>query len=84
MSEGMPSDISNRKMVAGILGILLGGFGVHKFYLGMTTPGVIMLLITFFTCGIGSVIGLIEGIIYLTKSDQDFYQTYLVQKKEWF
>jgi hypothetical protein len=31
-----------------------------------------------------SVIGVVEGIIYLTKSDQDFYETYAVQKKEWF
>ncbi len=90
MEPGMPSqqDISGKKMAAGICGILLGSFGVHKFILGMTTPGVIMLLITVLTCGLGSVatsiIGIIEGVIYLTKSDQDFYQDYLVNKKEWF
>ena len=81
---GLPPDISNRKMVAGLLGILLGGFGVHKFYLGMTTPGIITLVLTFVTCGIGGIIGLIEGIIYLTKSDADFYQQYIVEKKQWF
>ena len=77
-------DIKNKKLVAGLLGILLGGFGVHKFYLGMTTAGIIQLVIGVFTCGIGGIIGLIEGIIYLTKSDQDFYQQYVVEKKQWF
>lgn len=80
----LPSDIANRKLIAGLLGILLGGLGVHKFYLGMTTAGVIQLVIGVVTCGVGSLIGLIEGIIYLTKSDADFYQTYLVEKKQWF
>jgi len=81
---GLPPDIANRKLVAGLLGILLGGFGVHKFYLGMTTPGIIQLVITLVTCGFGSIVGLIEGIIYLTKSDADFYQLYVVEKKQWF
>jgi TM2 domain-containing membrane protein YozV len=83
-----PQDISGKKIAAGICGILLGSFGVHKFILGMTTPGVIMLLITLLTCGIGSVatsiIGIVEGVIYLTKSDEDFYREYIVGKKEWF
>lgn len=82
MSEGLPADIGNKKMVAGILAILLGGFGIHKFYLGMTTPGIIMIVLA--CTGISSVIGLIEGVIYLTKSDQDFYQQYIVEKKGWF
>jgi TM2 domain-containing membrane protein YozV len=86
----MPSqqDVSSKKVAAGICAILLGSFGVHKFILGITTPGVIMLLITVLTCGIGaaatSIIGIIEGIIYLTKSDQEFYQEYMVNKKPWF
>jgi TM2 domain-containing membrane protein YozV len=86
----MPSqqDVSSKKVAAGICAILLGSFGVHKFSLGITTPGVIMLLISVLTCGIGaaatSIIGIIEGIIYLTKSDQEFYQEYMVNKKPWF
>lgn len=75
---------ASKKMAAGICGILLGGFGVHKFILGKTTPGIIQIVVTFVTCGAGSIVGLIEGIIYLTKSDQDFYQTYYVQGKDWF
>jgi TM2 domain-containing membrane protein YozV len=82
--SGLPPDISSKKLTAGLLGILLGGFGVHKFYLGMTTPGIITLVLTIVTCGIGGIIGLIEGIIYLTKSDADFYQQYIVEKKQWF
>lgn len=81
---GAPQDVSQKKLVAGLLGILLGGFGVHKFYLGMTTAGIIQLVIGVVTCGIGGIIGLIEGIIYLTKTDQDFYQQYIVEKKQWF
>ncbi len=86
MSEMIPSDVSSKKMVAGILGILLGGLGIHKFYLGITTPGVIMLLGTLLCIGawLMPIIGLIEGILYLTKSDQEFYQTYMVEKKGWF
>jgi TM2 domain-containing membrane protein YozV len=88
MSEMIPSDVSSKKMVAGILAILLGGLGIHKFYLGMTTPGLIMLLVTLLTAGFGSCImtpiGIIEGILYLIKSDQEFYQTYIVEKKGWF
>jgi TM2 domain-containing membrane protein YozV len=83
-----PQEISNKKLAAGLCGILLGGLGVHKFVLGMTTPGVIMLLVTVLTCGVGAaitgVIGMIEGIIYLTKTDAEFYQTYVVGKREWF
>ena len=84
----MPSeDVSGKKLAAGLCGIFLGSFGVHKFILGYTTEGVIMLLVTLCTC-IGSpvmfVIGLIEGIVYLTKTDAEFYQTYIVNDKGWF
>jgi len=79
---------SSQKIAAGICGILIGSFGIHKFVLGMTGPGLIMLLVTLLTCGVGGivmhVIGIIEGIIYLTKTDEQFYQTYMVEKKGWF
>ena len=74
---------SNR-VVCGICGILLGGLGVHKFILGLTGTGIIQILITVVTCGAGSVIGLIECIIYLTKTDEEFHQIYEVGKKAWF
>lgn len=75
---------AEKKLVAGLCGILVGGFGVHKFILGYTTEGIIQIAITFLTCGIGSVIGLVEGIIYLTKSDEEFVRTYIQNKKGWF
>jgi TM2 domain-containing membrane protein YozV len=86
----------NKKLLAGILGIVLGCLGVHKFILGYNKEGGIMLGITvvgiILSCvGVGvflvwimSLIGLIEGIIYLTKSDTEFYNTYQVGKKPWF
>lgn len=75
---------SDKKLIAGLLGILLGGFGVHKFYLGYTKAGIIQIIVTFLTCGIGSVIGLIEGILYLVKTDEEFEETYVRNVKEWF
>jgi TM2 domain-containing membrane protein YozV len=75
---------ADKKIVAGILGILVGGLGVHKFVLGYTTEGIIQIAITLVTCGVGSLIGLIEGIIYLTKTDEDFVRTYIQSKKGWF
>ena len=82
------SDSSSKKIAAGICGILLGALGVHKFILGYQTEGLIMLLVSILTCGFGAfpmgVIGLVEGIIYLTKSDEEFYSTYIAVKKGWF
>jgi TM2 domain-containing membrane protein YozV len=75
---------ADKKLAAGICGILLGGFGVHKFILGYTTEGIIQLVITLVTCGMGSIIGLVEGIIYLTKSDEEFVRTYIQNKRGWF
>jgi TM2 domain-containing membrane protein YozV len=75
---------ADKKVIAGILGIVAGGFGVHKFILGYTTEGILQIALTFLTCGIGSIIGLVEGIIYLTKSDEDFVRTYIQNKKGWF
>lgn len=79
---------SKDKIAAGLLGIFLGALGIHKFYLGYTKEGVIMLLVTLLTCGFGGaimeIIGLIEGILYLTKSDEEFQDTYVVNQKTWF
>ena len=72
---GMPpyQDVSTRsKVAAGVLGILLGAFGVHNFYLGFYGKAVAQLLITVLSCGILGVVsgvwGLIEGIMILTGS----------------
>jgi TM2 domain-containing membrane protein YozV len=60
------------RTTAGILAILLGGFGVHKFYLGKIGMGI--LYFVFAWTGVPSIIGIIEGIIYLTQTDQAFAQ----------
>ena len=78
------SNGENKKLLAGILGILFGSLGVHKFILGYNKEGIIQIVISFVTCGAGSIIGFIEGIIYLTKSDEEFYNTYQVGKRPWF
>ena len=88
MAESNLTEASNKKLAAGLLAIFLGFFGVHKFVLGYNTAGLIMLLVTVLTCGIAGfvmgVIGIIEGIIYLTKSPEEFDAIYLQNSKEWF
>jgi len=56
------------RTTAGILGILLGGFGVHRFYLGYTGIGIAQIAVTIVTCGIGAIWGFVEGILILTDS----------------
>ncbi len=80
------------KVTAGLLGIFLGSLGIHKFYLGYNNSGLIMLLVSIIGCifsfgivaGIMGIIGLIEGIIYLTKSDNAFDEEYVQNQKKWF
>jgi len=79
---------ADKKIAAGVCGILIGSLGVHKFVLGYTREGVIMLLVSLLTCGFGapimSIIGIVEGIMYLTKPDEDFVRTYIQSRKGWF
>ena len=82
--QPLPPEVNSKKILAGIMGILFGGFGIHRFLLDDVTGGLLRILITVITCGAGSIVGLIEGIIYLTKSDAEFYQTYMVQRRAWF
>lgn len=72
------------KTTAGVLALLLGAWGIHKFYLGYYGTGVIMILICFLTCGMSYILAIIEGIIYLSMSNQDFYLTYVQNEKHWF
>ena len=60
-----PFDDHKSKLAAGLLGIFLGGFGVHRFYLGYTTIGVVQILVTVLTCGAGHIWGFIEGILII-------------------
>ncbi|MCY4527953.1 MAG: TM2 domain-containing protein [Chloroflexi bacterium] len=74
------------KIVAGILGILLGALGIHKFYLGYVGAGIVHIVLTILiiTAPISGIIGLIEGIMYLVKPDDEFHDTYVANKKAWF
>ena len=82
-------------IAAVLLALFLGGFGSHKFYLGYTGPAILYLLT--FTVGwfilwillyiptiILAIIAFVEGIIYITKSEEEFHETYVVNKKTWF
>ena len=76
---------AEKKVLAGILAIVIGWTGVHKFILGYTKEGILQILITLGTCFIvGPIISLIEGIIYLTKTDEEFVATYLEGYRGWF
>lgn len=67
--------------VAGILAILLGSLGIHFFYVGKNTAGIICLLLTLFSCGIAasllSIMGLIQGILMLTMTEEEFENRYI-------
>jgi len=79
------------KLVAGLLALFLGSFGIHKFYLGRMKQGVIM-LVTFFLgfilLGIPSIIigiiAFVEAIIYFLKPDDEFQRLYVDGDKAWF
>lgn len=62
------------RLTAGLLALLLGGFGAHKFYLNSNVSGVIRLI--FFWTWIPAIIGVFDGIIFLTMEDDDFNRKY--------
>jgi len=62
------------KYIAGLFGIFLGIFGVHKFYLGQTGTGILYAF--FFWTGIPAIIGLVEGILLLAMPDEEFNKRY--------
>jgi TM2 domain-containing membrane protein YozV len=103
MSSGYAQKIpgADKKIAAGLCGILIGGLGIHKFVLGYQQEGIIMLsvnlvsiILLIVSCGLlfplafvsmaVGIVGLVEGIIYLTKSDEEFVNTYIINKKPWF
>lgn len=83
---------SKDHVAAGLLAILLGWLGVHKFYLGYYNAGFIMLgvsvlggiLTATIAAGAIWIISIVEGVIYLAKSQTEFEQMYVVNKREWF
>ncbi len=77
-------DKHDTKLAAGIWGILFGWLGVHKFILGYTKEGIIQVVMGLVTFEIAWLISIVEGIIYLTKSDEEFYNAYIANKRPWF
>ncbi len=83
---------TTKQLLAGYCGIIFGGFGIHKFILGYPAEGLIMLVVSlvggYFTYGltvlIMQLVGLIEGMIYLRKSHNEFVNIYFVNKQGWF
>lgn len=81
------TNLSERnKWIASILCFFLGPLGIHKFYMGKTNAGVIMLIGSIILVGLPltMLISFIELIIYLVKSEQSFYEDYVVGNKSWF
>ena len=64
--------------VAGLLAILLGGLGVHYFYLGKVGGGILTILLSIVTCGIWSIINLIQGILMLCMTNEEFERKYVI------
>jgi TM2 domain-containing membrane protein YozV len=91
MSNFNPSH-TTKQLLAGYAGIIFGGFGLHKFILGYTLEGFIMLAISIiggsFTYGLTLIVmqlvGLVEDMIYFNKSHEEFVNTYFVNKQGWF
>ena len=86
------NEIKSKRTTAGILGIFFGFLGVHKFILGYKTEGFVLLGTSviggIITCGISiivtDIIGVIEGIIILTKTPEEVKRLYLDKKTGWF
>lgn len=74
---------AEKKLPAGILALLVSALAIHRFYLGDPVGGIIRICLNI-ACGAGALISFIEGIIYLTKSDEDFVATYIQGDKKWF
>lgn len=78
------------KFIAALLAFFLGSFGAHKFYLGYSKQGIIMLCvailgaIVFLPTAVIAIIAIIECILYLTKSDEEFQRVYVDNKRPWF
>lgn len=66
--------MSNKKLAAVLFALLLGCFGAHKFFLGKTGMGILYLL--FCWTGIPGIVSLIEGILYVAMSEEEFAEKY--------
>ena len=79
---------TSNRIAAGLTAIFFGYFGVHKFLMGSTGAGLTMMLISILSCftlwPLMALIAIIEGIIYLCKTEEQFFQDYVLNKRSWF
>ncbi|MRX50597.1 NINE protein [Paracoccus sp. S-4012] len=82
---------SKSRITAGLLAIFLGSLGIHKFYLGYNGAGAVMALATLFgwlfffvPTWIVGIIAIVEGILYLLRTDEEFHEAYVVGHRPWF
>lgn len=88
----MEAGSKKEKLAAGLLALLLGVLGFHKFYLGYKKQGIIVVCISViagvFTMGIATgvmfLVSIVEGIVYLSKSEEEFQQCYVQDNRYWF
>lgn len=76
-SYGGQSDIASKKMLCGILAIVVGTLGIQYFVIGKTTAGIITILLSLVTCGLWGVVTFVQGILMLCMSDEDFKRKYI-------
>ncbi len=67
----------SRKVVCGILAILIGGLGLQYFLVGKTAGGIINIVLSLVTCGLWSVVNLIQGIMILCMSDDEWRRKFV-------
>ncbi|MDE6560397.1 MAG: hypothetical protein K2K75_03345 [Muribaculaceae bacterium] len=71
------SEIANKKLLCGLLAIIVGGLGIQYFVLGKTMGGILTILLTCITCGCWTIITLIQGILMLCMSEEEFKRKYI-------
>ena len=77
-SVGNCGQTDKDKTAAGVLAILIGTLGIHYFYIGKTEAGIFTILLSLVTCGLWGIITLIQGIIMLTMSQEEFEHKYVL------
>ena len=86
--QEISSDQGSKRIMAGVVAILFGSLGIHKFILGYQKEGIIMLVVSFLSLGfllaLVALVGIVEGIIYLRQSDEEFFKTYQAGRRPWF
>lgn len=70
-------NVSQKKLLCGILAIIVGTFGVQYFVLGKVSGGIYTILLSIVTCGLWGIVTLIQGILMLCMSDSEFERKYM-------